>query len=316
MLVRLLGGVEVAAADGWTRAGPPKRACVLAALALSPGAPVSLGDLIRRVWGDDPPESAVTVLYGHMTWLRTLLRDCADMSIRRSTGGGYLLEIDAEQIDLYAARSLAKRARRQSETGRHGLSVSLWRQVCDLARGEALAGVSGDWAAEVRAGFRREHLSMLAERFDAELAAGQHAAVVGELAELAARHPADESMTGRLMTALYRCGRPAEALDAFSQIRQRLADELGVDPSDQLRKLHLRILQQDPGLEHVEDETDAGPFADEQREADAAPPVPAELPADAAGFAGRDAQVEQLCVQAAGNGVLVVDGMAGVGKTA
>ncbi|MGH8792718.1 MAG: AfsR/SARP family transcriptional regulator, partial [Stackebrandtia sp.] len=118
MLVRLLGGVEVAAADGWTRAGPPKRACVLAALALSANAPVSLEELITRVWGYDPPESAITVLYGHMTWLRTLLRGCEGAEIRRSTGGGYLLEIDAERIDLHAARALATRARAHAASGR------------------------------------------------------------------------------------------------------------------------------------------------------------------------------------------------------
>src|SRR5690606_25391194 len=108
VLIRTLGEVAVATGDGWQRAGPPKRACVLAALAISPGAAVSLAELSRRLWGARPPSAAYSILYGHIARLRSTLSRCPDtVNIRNAGTDGYLLDIDAEHVDVHAARSAA-----------------------------------------------------------------------------------------------------------------------------------------------------------------------------------------------------------------
>ncbi|MGH8791918.1 MAG: AfsR/SARP family transcriptional regulator, partial [Stackebrandtia sp.] len=248
MLVRLLGAVELVAFEGWTRAGPAKRSCVLAALAVSPGEPVSLATLADRVWGANPPSSAHSTLYGHIAHLRAQLRGHGDVSIEKSGLDGYLLDVDPEQIDVHAVRSLGRQARDRARAGDVAQALTLWQRAGELVRGEALAGIGGDWAADVRAGFRREHVAMLAERFAVELELGRHAEIVEELSGLVARFPLAESLVGHLMTALYRSGRQAEALDAFGGARARLADRLGADPGSRLQALHRQILNQDPAL--------------------------------------------------------------------
>ncbi|MGH8794420.1 MAG: AfsR/SARP family transcriptional regulator [Stackebrandtia sp.] len=316
VLVRLLGAVEVAGDEGWVRAGPAKRSCVLAALAVSPRTPVSLETLGDRVWGADAPSSAHSTLYGHVAHLRAVLKDCSGpVEIRKSGPDGYLLDVDPEQIDVHAVRSLARQARDYTRKGDGAQAVSVWRRACDLVRGEALAGIGGDWAAEIRSGLRREYVAMLTERFAAELDLGRHAEIVEELSEHVARHPLSEGLVGCLMTALYRCGRQAEAVDCFAGARSRLAERLGADPGDQLQDLHLRILNQDPGLTLSSSKSE--PPAPEA--APAAPASPfAQLPAAPRLFAGRAAELAALDYELHAPGgarLWTVSGPGGMGKS-
>ncbi|MGH8794701.1 MAG: BTAD domain-containing putative transcriptional regulator, partial [Stackebrandtia sp.] len=314
MLVRLLGPVEVSDAEGgWVRAGAPKQCCVLAALALAPGRALSNEALADRLWSGSPPDSARGVVYGHVTRLRGLLEGRHDVKLARARSDGYRLDMPAEQIDVFHMRRLVSRARATAEAGEHRQAVELWREAERLWRGPALSGLSGLWVERTRSQLEREHLGVLTGRFEAELTLGRHVEIVAELEELAARHPLSETLAAQLMLALYRCDRISDALSRYTDARNRLRDELGNEPGEQLRVLHRQILRQDPQLSP----------AREAEPPDDAPPAPRQLPADVATFTGRRDQVAAL-VEATKSGdaaadvvvVSAVDGMGGVGKTA
>ncbi|MGH8793823.1 MAG: AfsR/SARP family transcriptional regulator, partial [Stackebrandtia sp.] len=247
VLVRLLGPVEAADGGGWVRAGTPKRCCVLAALALSPGEALSNEALANRVWSGSPPSSARGVIYGHIAQLRGLLERHEGLRLTRGADG-YRLDLPHEQVDVFRARGLASRARAAADAGEHPRAAELWREAARLWRGPALSGVDGTWAGRIRAQLEGDHHVVAVGRCEAELALGRHAEVLSELEALAARHPLSETLAAQLMLALYRGGRVAEALARFGEMRDRLRRELGADPGEQLRDMHRRILRQDPDL--------------------------------------------------------------------
>jgi DNA-binding SARP family transcriptional activator len=161
--------------------------------------------------------------------------------------GGYVLEADPETIDLHRFRSRLAAARASSDDVRG--SVRLFREALGCWKGQALGGLSGDWAARVRKLLELEKLFALVECHEGELRLGCHAALLDELHVLADQHPDNELVIRNLMTALYRSGRQAEALGRFEDLRRRLADHLGVDPAQQTQELHTRMLRADPALE-------------------------------------------------------------------
>src|SRR5437868_7510955 len=165
-----------------------------------------------------------------------------------------------------------------------------------LWRGEAFTGVPGPFAEAER--LRLGELRTLAneERADLLLARGRPAEAAAELAALVAEFPLRERARALLMTALYRCGRQADALEAFQDARARLAGDLGIDPGPELAQVHQQVLAMDPALvgpgdaQRILMSTAAGTTAI----AELAPPVPAQIPPEVAGFAGRDAELAQL----------------------
>ncbi|MFC9690587.1 BTAD domain-containing putative transcriptional regulator [Kribbella sp. NPDC056951] len=293
--IRLLGPITINSA----RVGAPKLACVLAALALRPGTPVAQAELIDRVWDGDPPDAVLNVLYSYVARLRAALKPIAGAAIRRAGSHGYVLDIEPEDIDLYAVRALRDEAVELNASGRSDEALELWRQACELAGDDALVGLSGRWANETRAALAAERLELLTERFALELDAGHHAAVLGDLAALSDAEPLAEAVAELLMLAYYRSGRPADALTRFETIRVRLRDELGADPSQRLRDLHLRILDHDPQLAAAE-----------------TPATPMQLPSDIRGFAGRVAELKALDQVADSVPLAAVVGPGGAGKTA
>ncbi|MEV0646214.1 BTAD domain-containing putative transcriptional regulator [Phytomonospora sp. NPDC050363] len=309
MLISLIGPVQIAAGALPAPVAAPKRACVLAVLAERPGTPVSKEELIDRVWDGDPPESVMNVLYSHITRLRAALRHTSAARIDRAVAGGYVLDTAAEQVDVHDLRRLTAEAAALHESGKTGEALEVWRHTARLADKEALVGIGGRWAERFRTGFRGERLNILAERYRLELDAGHHAAVVDELSALVAAEPLAEPLAARSMLALYRCGRPAEALAVFETVRVGLRDQLGSDPSPELRGLHRRILAQDPALVSRVNAATTVPAAGTARTA------PAQLPTDTPGFLGREGELAAVA-KAAHSGLVVIDGMAGVGKTA
>ena len=301
--IRLLGPVAITADGEPARVGAPKLACVLAALALRPGTPVSQVDLIDRVWDGDPPEAVLSVLYSYVARLRAALKPVAGAAIRRAGSHGYVLDVEPGQVDLHAVRALRGEAKTLNASGHPREAIEVWRRACELADGDALAGIGGRWADETRAALAAERVELLTERYTAELDAGNHAAVLGGLAALSDAEPLAEPVAELLMLAYYRCGRPADALARFEATRVRLRDELGADPSKRLRDLHLRILDQDPALEP----------------SDASTAAPIQLPSDISGFTGRAAELkalDQLADPASAAPLATVVGPGGAGKTA
>jgi DNA-binding SARP family transcriptional activator/tetratricopeptide (TPR) repeat protein len=322
---RILGPVEVSADGRELDMGHARQRAVLAVLLLDLNRVVPDGQLIDRIWGEDPPASVRSVIYGYMARLRTALSAAQSPGValvRRS--GGYVLTADPDQLDLQRFRDLL--AEQASDEER----APILRRALELWRGEALAGLSSGWLSTIRGTLERQRLDAVLELNDIAIRRGQHGVLVSELPGLAAAHPTDERLAGQLMLVLYRSGRQAEALQAFEQTRRQLAEDLGADPGPDLQSLHQRILRSDAGL------------APQQHYSLYASPVPRLLPAEVSAFTGRTEELAELdrllAVPAAGPGateashpvardrrpgtsslpvpVAVLSGTAGVGKTA
>src|SRR6266540_813049 len=242
--IRVLGPVELVGADGPVRlAAMPRR--LLAALVADRGKTRTVDVLIEALWADRPPRDAAKVLQLYVSRLRKALPKGAWI---RTDSSGYALQLEEEVLDAARFERLLAEARSVGEEG-NALAVSLFGRALSLWRGQAFGELAYEDFARAEAE-RLEELRLLAveERSEAQLRLGRHAAVVGQLRELAVAHPVRERMQAQLMLALYRCSRQAEALDVYASLQVRLREELGLEPGDELRALQRRILQHDPTL--------------------------------------------------------------------
>ena len=229
--VRLLGPLEVERRGVPLALGGRAQRALLARLLLDANRTVAIDRLIEDLWGEHAPASAVKMVHVYVSKLRKLLPD--GMLVTRAPG--YSLEIDPEALDLV-------RFERLRQAGRPREALALWR-------GPALAEFDEPFAVVESARLEELHLAALEDRIDADLAAGRHAGLVGELEALVARNPLRERLRTQLMLARYRSGRQAEALAGYRELRELLATELGIEPSSALRDLERRVLQQDPMLD-------------------------------------------------------------------
>jgi YVTN family beta-propeller protein len=241
--IRLLGIVE-ARIDGRPIAlGAVKQRAVLAMLALKANQRVSADSLIEGLWGEGPPASAAKNVQLYVSQLRKLLNGNGSEIVTR--GRGYELRLPADAVDALRFDRLVTEAARAEAA-----PITLVREALTLWRGAPLDDIADEpfAAVEIR---RLEEVWLRARELaiDAALRAGEHLAVLGELDVLIAEHPLRERLHAQRMLALYRCGRQADALDAYRDARRRLLDDVGVEPGSELRELHNAILQQDPTLD-------------------------------------------------------------------
>ena len=239
---------------------------------------VSSDRLIEELWGEHTPDSGRTALQVRVSHLRKTLGEAGALVITRAPG--YMLRVDAEQLDLTRFERLIGEA----DVAPPSVAASKLREALALWRGPPLADLAFESFVQPAIA-RLEELRLVAieKRIDADLALGRHAEVVAELEALAAKHPLRERMRAQLMLALYRCGRQADALAVYQSARRELVEELGIEPSPSLRELEQSILRQDPSLEL------APPLTVEPPEV----PRPSEepshnLPAQASSFVGRE----------------------------
>lgn len=327
--VRILGPVEVRQNGSWLQPATPQQRLVLALLTLSVGHVVTTCELIDAVWGDEPPRSARNSIQVLLAHLRKTLAGSLGVELRRR-GDGYRLEADPDQVDVQRFRLLVGNARRG-----HGLSaIAAFDQALGLWRGPALADVAAtDRADRIRCNLAAERLSAVEDRLGALLDCGRYAEATSELRVLLAEYPLSERQAGLLMHALYRCGRQADALEVFRDLRSRLVGDLGIEPGPELQHLHQRILAHDAGLDSQEGvATDAATSREAGGDADlgrgrapwlAWAVIPRQLPAPAPHFAGRAAELTTMTAlldRAGEDGqavpISVIVGTAGVGKTA
>jgi DNA-binding SARP family transcriptional activator/tetratricopeptide (TPR) repeat protein len=301
---RALGPVELWSAGERHDLGSARARSILAMLLLAPRAVIPIETLIDRLWDAQPPAKARESLSVYVARLRASLRQAVgdDVQLVGRTRGGYLLDVDPETVDVHRFRRLRQEAAAFAVSGDHDDAARLLREAGSLWHGQALGGVRGDWVARMRDALEEERRAAVIERITCELELGQHAALVGELGQLLARYPLDETLVAHQMTALYAIGRPADALSLYRETRGRLVEEQGAEPGPALSGLHQRILDRDPGL--------AAPAPGPRR---TAVEPPDSLPPEPAHFVGRD---EELALLAGGHGVAVIAGMPGVGKTA
>jgi DNA-binding SARP family transcriptional activator/tetratricopeptide (TPR) repeat protein len=304
---RTLGPIELWSAGRQYDLGPARMRCVLAMLLLTPRTIVSAETLIDRLWDTQPPPKARESLSAYFAKLRASLRDALGDSVQLvGRSRGYLLDADPETIDVHRFRRLRRQADALAAGGDYSRATSLLREADGLWRGQALAGLRGDWVARMRDSLEEERRGAILERVECELELGRHADLVGELRHLLAQYPLDETLTAHQMAALYWSGRPSDALSLYRETRRRLIDEQGTEPGPMLSALHQRILSRDPQLAVRLDDQRPGRM-----------PAPDTLPPQTAEFVGRSEELRQLTAEHGGTpAVRVIEGMPGVGKTA
>jgi DNA-binding SARP family transcriptional activator len=242
MEFRVLGPLEVIENDHPLSLGGVRQRSVLAALLLRANELVSTDELIDEIWGESPPPRATKTIQVYVSRLRKILGD--DRLVTRPPG--YVLRVAPEEMDLSHFEQLAAEAR---GTGPERAAEKL-REALDLWRGPPLADLAYEAFAQLEIARLEElRLAALEDRVDADLMAGRHSPLVGELEALVARHPLREHMRAQLMLALYRSGRQAEALAAYRDARGELAEGLGLEPGEELRRLEEAILRHEPELE-------------------------------------------------------------------
>ena len=245
MQFRILGPLEVERTGGPLTLGGAKQRAVLAVLLLRANRVVSRDRLVDAVWGERAPETAYSALQGYVSALRKTLG--ADLILTRAPG--YVLETAPTSVDLGRFESLVAEGSTALAAGKAGRAAARLREALDLWRGEPLADLDSLGFVQIeRVRLGELRLSAIEERLDADLALGRHAELVAEIRVLVGEHPLRERLRAQLMLALYRSGRQAEALDVYQQGRRLLAEELGLEPGEALKRLEHAILEHDPAL--------------------------------------------------------------------
>ena len=236
MDVKLLGAVEATSNGHSIPLGGGKPRALLALLALNAGSTVSMARLIDGLWGEEPPATAGKLVQLYVSQLRKALAANGEDKAILTRRHGYELRAGPDEVDL-------ARFERLVAGGAPREALALWRgPPLDDVADEPFA------AAEIR---RLEELRLAALEFAIEhdLEAGRHREVVGELEALVAAEPLRERLHAHRMLALYRCGRQADALEAYRQARTALVETIGIEPGAELRRLHDAMLRQDPSLD-------------------------------------------------------------------
>jgi predicted ATPase/DNA-binding SARP family transcriptional activator len=296
--VRVLGPIEVVGDNGPIPLGAPMHRRLLAALTSRLGETCSSDALVEALWSGAPPRSASKLLQVYTSQLRKVLPAGARIDTR---GGGYALELERDSVDAVRFESLLARGHDALQDGHAALADSVLQRALALWRGVAF----GEFAYEEFARFEAERLEELRlvcveDRVEAELRLGRHDELLPELLGLARAHPLRDRLQGQAMLALFRSGRQTEALECYAAMRGRLRDELGLEPSSELRELQRRILQQDPKL---------APRA--ERRAEGSLPLPTNA------LVGRERELRELhaLLVRADLRLLVLTGAGGSGKT-
>ncbi|KAA9152414.1 AfsR/SARP family transcriptional regulator [Amycolatopsis acidicola] len=291
MQVSVLGPVRVRADDGTpVDIGGARLRMLLARLALDANRPVTVEALVDGLWGGDPPADAANALQSLVSRLRKALGDGGRLT---SAGGGYVL--DVESVDAHRFEELAARGRRELAAGRHGDASAALTEALALWQGEPLSDVvDAPFAQPPAARLADLRAAAVEDRFEAELELGRHAEILADLEAAGAANPLRERLAALRMRALYAAGRQSDALAVYEQTRAILAEELGVDPSAELKQMQLAVLR--------------GEITKPRQERD-------HLPVRLTSFVGRDAELEELSGALSAARLVTLVGPGGAGKT-
>lgn len=314
MEFRILGPLEVTAGEHRLELRGPRQQAVLAALLLNAGSVVTASRLQQAAYGEDPPPTSRAQVQMAISELRRRLSALGHSEAIATRPQGYVLQVGEGWLDSLRFAELVAVAHAAAEAGRRDEAVASYRDAERLWRGHALEGIESPAIEAAAVRLDEQRISARERRITLELQLGRHHEAVGELTELVRVYPLREELRGLLMLSLHRSGRQAEALEEFRRARQQMIDDLGIEPSEQLRQLQQAILAEDPSLQAQIIQASAEL---------ASPAVPRLLPSDVADFTGRAEQVKQLCGlmtrPAAREGgavpVAVIAGEGGAGKT-
>ena len=316
---RILGPLEVVSEGRALDLGRPKQRALLAMLLLAPGKVVSSDRLVDDLWDGRPPADASGALQVQVSRLRQVLGP----GVLESRRPGYVLDVDPATVDAVRFERLVDRATAALAGGRPdpAAASATLSQALALWRGSALAEFADRTFAQGEAA-RLEELRLAAAEtwVEAELALGHHAAVVAEVRRLAETQPLRERLWGQLMLALYRSGRQAEALRAYSTLRDALSEELGIPPAPALQRLEEAVLLQKPELDWAPPATVTATPRPAASTANAVAPFPLDVGDGGLPFVGREAELvrlEEARQKAASDGpcLVLLAGEPGIGKT-
>ena len=300
----MLGPLEVCDQGRPVPLGGPKARAVLAMLLLHRNELVPADRIIEDLWHGKPPLSATSTLQTHVSHVRRAVgaADAGKEGSRLfSQATGYVLRVERGELDADLFERLAREGSEALARGAHRVALDRLQEALSLWRGPPLADLaSEDFARPEITRLEESQIVALEDRIQAELALGRHSAVMGELEALVTANPLRERLHGHLMLSLYRSGRQADALHVYESLRNDLAEELGIDPSPDVRDLHLSILRQEPGLRAAE----GGPGE-----------IPNNLPFQLTSFIGRAGQLAQLKQALQEARLVTIAGAPGMGKT-
>ncbi|PFG50051.1 DNA-binding SARP family transcriptional activator [Amycolatopsis sulphurea] len=247
MKFNLLGPMEVLCADGTVTPSAAKMRWILALLLLHGNRVVDQASMIDELWGDHPPRSAVTTTQTYVYQLRKKYDYYAQREGRKSfivtRAPGYLLQLDDDQLDVRRFQRLSAEGSALFSAGHAERADEVLRQALRLWRGPALAGIAPGRMLQAHVAYLEEaRLRTVQVRILADAALGRHRDLIPELRSLVIEHPLDEWFHQQLITALAEAGRRGDALHACRVLHRTLADELGVAPSEPLRKLQQDLL--------------------------------------------------------------------------
>ncbi|MFG1944049.1 BTAD domain-containing putative transcriptional regulator [Nonomuraea sp. NPDC048826] len=236
---------------------PRKPRQVFSLLALQAGTMVTVPAFIEELWGMHPPASALSTLQTYILQVRrgiaaALGANCTDSAkdVLTTSYGGYLLDIDPDDVDVNRYERLVAAGKQAFEAGRWEPASDLFSQALDIWRGEALADVHAGLRIGVEvARLEESKLGVLEARIETDLRLGRHVGLLAELSALTARYPMHENFWAQFMIALHRAGRKSQALENFIKLRTTLVNELGVEPSARLQHLQQALLRSDPKLD-------------------------------------------------------------------
>jgi predicted ATPase/DNA-binding SARP family transcriptional activator len=306
--LRMLGPLEVDCGGTPVMIGGGKERALLVVLALQVGRVVSVDRLIESLWAEEPPRSPAVALRMVVSRARKALELATPDEVIVTRSPGYALSSEMVDVDVARFELLVSLGRAHLAQGQYEAAADSLASALRLWHGDALAEATGDRLQAEATRLTEARLLAAEARIEADAACGRHVQIVGELEELCRRHVLRERLWAQLMVVLYRCGRQAEALRVYQDLRIALRDELGIDPSPELRALESAVLAQDPALA-------APPFEGRSAVRLERPASAGNLPGRAGRVIGRGRQIDELATLLSEPGVVTLTGTGGVGKT-
>ncbi|MFF5209706.1 BTAD domain-containing putative transcriptional regulator [Streptosporangium sp. NPDC000396] len=286
---RILGPLEIAVGGQRLDLGGIRQQTVLAVLLLDTNRAVTIGRLMEAIYGDDPPTTSRAQVQICISALRRLFASHGSPDIISTQSQGYAIQVDGDQIDSHRFETLILQARRAREARSLDEAVKRYREALSLWRGPVLDGIESRLVQSAASRLAEHRITANEDCIQLELDLGKHHELVGELTELVEEHPLRERLRGQLMTALYRSGRQAEALQVYRLARQTMVEELGIEPNERLQQLEYAILTSDESLD-----LPAQPVQTIDEPPIHVPSAPSMLPADIADFTGRTKQIDDI----------------------
>ncbi|MFI9526074.1 AfsR/SARP family transcriptional regulator [Micromonospora rosaria] len=326
IMFRVLGPLQVEGPTGTVRIPPGRQEIILACLLMEAGRVVGTDRLLDLIWHEEPPDTARTQIQICVSRIRKSFTAAGVGAAVVSRAPGYVLSTDEDTVDLQVFNRQVMASRVLVKEGRIAEAAETLRAAVALWRGPCLSGIPSEALRTRGLRLDEDRLTAIETYLELELGLGRSHEVVGEISRLVHEYPLRERMRGQLMLALYRSGRQAEALEVYREGRALLAEELGLEPGEELRHLESAILAGDPAL-YAAGAAPHGPEHGRVTVAAAAPTPygeerPHQLPADTADFVTSEPLVRSIETALVGTdgrrslGVVVIAGKPGIGKSA